>query len=360
MAPGMGMGNMGGNGPRMVSGMGPGMGPGMGMGGPGMGMGGPGMGMGGPGMGMERPGMGMGGPGMSMEWARYGYGRGMRGPRMGMGGPRMGMGGPDMDMGGPGMETTGPGFGRGMGPRVGMGRGGMMGGMGDGGMGFGGGYGPMGNEGPGFGNFRDQTEMGGDMMGGGGAMGQGGGLMKRFKAFRPDPAVEGRRIQIEGLPDEVEDSAVTKYFQRYGALDGLGLLEEGWNRAKSQITYKESSMADYALKKKSHTVGGHVVTITRAEPEPEPPGAEEEEEDEHGCTMFTDMPQAGEDHGLSMVRKMKMTLEGALHANEDGTDDGEPSAMNPDEAATRAQMKEAGYSEEEIQTMIDAGCTEMA
>ena len=34
--------------------------------------------------------------------------------------------------------------------------------------------------------------------------------------------------------------------------------------------------------------------------------------------------------------------------------------MSPDEAATRAKMKEAGYSEEEIQTMIDAGCTEMA
>merc|ERR1719394_2087399 len=146
------------------------------------------------------------------------------------------------------MGTAGPGFGRGMGPRVGMGRGGMMGGV--------------------------------------GAMGQGGGLMKRFKAFKPDPAVEGRRIQIEGLPDEVEDSAVTKYFQRFGALDGLGLLGEGWNRAKSQITYKESSMADYALKKKSHTVGGHVVTIARAEPEPEPPGAEDEEEEEHGCTMF--------------------------------------------------------------------------
>merc|ERR1719447_1945774 len=298
------------------------------------------------GMGMGGPGMGMGGRGMSMEWARYGYGRGMGGPGMGMGGP--------------GVGTTGPGFGRGMGPRAGMGRGGMMGGMGDGGMGFGGGYGPMGNEGPGFGNFRDQMEMGGDMMGGGGAMGQGGGLMKRFKAFRPDPAVEGRRIQIEGLPDEVEDSAVTKYFQRFGALDGLGLLGEGWNRAKSQITYKESSMADYALKKKSHTVGGHVVTIARAEPEPEPPGAEEEEEDEHGCTMFRDMPQDGEDHKLSMVKKMKMTLEGALHANEDGADDGETSSMSPDEAATRAKMKEAGYSEEEIQTMIDAGCTEMA
>ena len=40
--------------------------------------------------------------------------------------------------------------------------------------------------------------------------------------------------------------------------------------------------------------------------------------------------------------------------------DGETSAMSPDEAATRAKMKEAGYSEEEIQTMIDAGCTEMA
>ena len=34
--------------------------------------------------------------------------------------------------------------------------------------------------------------------------------------------------------------------------------------------------------------------------------------------------------------------------------------MAPDEAATRAKMKEAGYSEEEIQTMIDAGCTEIA
>ena len=76
----------------------------------------------------------------------------------------------------------------------------------------------------------------------------------------------------------------------------------------------------FVSRKKSHTVGGHVVTIARAEPEPEPPGAEEEEEDEHGCTMFRDMPQDGEDHGLSMVRKMKMTLEGALHANEDGAD----------------------------------------
>ena len=38
----------------------------------------------------------------------------------------------------------------------------------------------------------------------------------------------------------------------------------------------------------------------------------------------------------------------------------EPEEMSPDEVATRAKMKEAGYSEEEIQTMIDAGCTEMA
>ena len=76
----------------------------------------------------------------------------------------------------------------------------------------------------------------------------------------------------------------------------------------------------FVSRKKSHTVGGHVVTIARAEPEPEPPGAEEEEEDEHDCTMFRDMPQEGEDHGLSMVRKMKMTLEGALQANEDGAD----------------------------------------
>ena len=87
-----------------------------------------------------------------------------------------------------------------------------------------------------------------------------------------------------------------------------------------QIIFRKI-LSRFVSRKKSHTVGGHVVTITRAEPEPEPPGAEnEEEEDEHGCTMFRDMPQEGEDHGLSMVRKMKMTLEGALHANEDGAD----------------------------------------
>ena len=87
-----------------------------------------------------------------------------------------------------------------------------------------------------------------------------------------------------------------------------------------QIIFRKI-LSRFVSRKKSHTVGGHVVTITRAEPEPEPPGAEEEEEEEeHGCTMFRDMPQEGEDHGLSMVRKMKMTLEGALHANEDGAD----------------------------------------
>ena len=37
--------------------------------------------------------------------------------------------------------------------------------------------------------------------------------MKRFKAFRPDPAMEGRRLQVEGLPEEVGDSAVKRYFQ---------------------------------------------------------------------------------------------------------------------------------------------------
>jgi len=196
--------------------------------------------------------------------------------------------------------------------------------------------------GPGFGSFRDQLLE----MGGGGPMGPRGGLMKRFKAFRPDPAMEGRRLQIEGLPDEVEDSSVTRYFQRFGALGGFG--EEGWNRAKGHITYKESSMADYALKKKSHTIEGHLVTIVKAEPEPEPPGEEEE-----------DLPEPEEDeHGMTMIKKMKMSLEGVLDADEDpGEDAGE---MSPDEAATRAKMKEAGYSEEEIQTMIDAGCTEMA
>merc|ERR1719222_820996 len=238
-----------------------------------------------------------------------------------------------MGMGMDGPSMAGPGFGRGRGPRGGMGRGGPGGlldppgmgmGMGDGGMDFGGGYGPMGSDGPGFGNFRDQ-------MGGAGPMGPRGGLMKRFKAFRPDPAMEGRRLQVEGLPEEVEDSAVKRYFQRFGALGGWD-GEEGWNRAKGHITYKETSMADYALKKKSHTIEGHVVTIVRAEPEPEPPGEEEE-------------------YGMTMIKKMKMSLEGVLDADRDAGEGEDSGEMAPDEAATRAKMKEAGYSEEEIQTM---------
>merc|ERR1711955_108971 len=91
-----------------------------------------------------------------------------------------------------------------------------------------------------------------------------------------------------------------------------------------------------------------------------------------------------------MIKKMKMSLEGVLNAEGSGkgrsqwfglatrfvkaltraqqAQIGEGSdtwAINPmflqntgemsaDEAATRAKMKEAGYSEEEIQTMIDA------
>ena len=59
-------------------------------------------------------------------------------------------------------------------------------------------------------------------------------------------------------------------------------------------------------RKKSHTIEGHVVTVVRAEPEPEPPGEEEE-----------DLPEPEEDeYGMTMIKKMKMSLEGALEADE--------------------------------------------
>ena len=64
-------------------------------------------------------------------------------------------------------------------------------------------------------------------------------------------------------------------------------------------------------RKKSHTIEGHVVTIARAEPEPEPPGEEEEE-----------MPEAMDEYGMTMIKKMKMSLEGVLDADRDAGEGG--------------------------------------
>ena len=57
-------------------------------------------------------------------------------------------------------------------------------------------------------------------------------------------------------------------------------------------------------RKKSHTIEGHVVTAARAEPEPEPPGEEEEE-----------LPEEEDEYGMTMLKKMKMSLEGVLDAD---------------------------------------------
>ena len=59
-------------------------------------------------------------------------------------------------------------------------------------------------------------------------------------------------------------------------------------------------------RKKSHTIEGHVVTVARAEPEPEPPGEEEE-----------DLPEEEDEYGMTMIKKMKMSLEGVLDADRD-------------------------------------------
>lgn len=49
-----------------------------------------------------------------------------------------------------------------------------------------------------------------------------------------------------------------------------------------------------------------MVTIAKAEPEPEPPGEEEE-----------DLPPEEDQHGMTMIKKMKMTLEGVLNEDTD-------------------------------------------
>merc|ERR1719384_3004939 len=90
-----------------------------------------------------------------------------------------------------------------MGGGGGFGRGG---GMSGGGFGRGGGAGGEGGEGPRVGMRLDPS---GNMM----PMGKG------FGSFRPNPSMQGRRIKVEGIQEDLKDEMICRYFRKFGVVD---------------------------------------------------------------------------------------------------------------------------------------------
>ena len=98
-----------------------------------------------------------------------------------------------------------------MGGGGGFGRGGGMsgGGFGRGGGGMGGGIG---------GGPRMRMDPSGNMMPDTG---------KGFGSFRPNPSMEGRRIKVEGLQEELKDEMICRYFRKFGVVDDWKRDESG-------------------------------------------------------------------------------------------------------------------------------------
>merc|ERR1719430_976706 len=85
-----------------------------------------------------------------------------------------------------------------------------------------------------------------------------------------DPALEGRKLKVQNVPDALEDMTITRYFKRFGEVIT-------WSRKTMSLIYQGKSMADYALRKTEHTIDGHKVKVERAEP-----NQEEDSEDKAG------------------------------------------------------------------------------
>ena len=99
---------------------------------------------------------------------------------------------------------------------AGFGRGGGMsgGGFGRGGMGGGGGGGA-----PRQGMRLDPS---GNMM-----PDTGKGFGKGFGSFRQNPSMQGRRIKVEGLQEDLKDEMIYRYFRKFGVVDDWKRDESG-------------------------------------------------------------------------------------------------------------------------------------
>ena len=87
----------------------------------------------------------------------------------------------------------------------------------------------------GGGGFGRGGGMSGGGFGRGGGMGGGGGPMPRmrldpsgnmmpdtgkgFGSFRQNPSMQGRRIKVEGLQEDLKDEMIYRYFRKFGVVD---------------------------------------------------------------------------------------------------------------------------------------------
>ena len=87
----------------------------------------------------------------------------------------------------------------------------------------------------GGGGFGRGGGMSGGGFGRGGGMGGGGGprpgmrldpsgnmmpdIGKGFGSFRQNPSMQGRRIKVEGLTEDLKDEMIYRYFRKFGVVD---------------------------------------------------------------------------------------------------------------------------------------------
>jgi len=87
---------------------------------------------------------------------------------------------------------------------------------------------------------------------------------KGFGSFRPNPSMQGRRIKVEGLQEDLKDEMICRYFRKFGVVDD-------WKRDESggfgHIDFTESYMVEYCLRRPSHQIDGNSVSVAKAEPQ---------------------------------------------------------------------------------------------
>jgi len=94
--------------------------------------------------------------------------------------------------------------------------------------------------------------------------GRGGfGVAAAARGFGGNASMQGRKLRISGLTAEVTDQMICRYFRKFGVVDD-------WNRSKcgeyGNLTFTESYMVGYCIKRPSHQIDGHIVAVSRVEP----------------------------------------------------------------------------------------------
>ena len=50
---------------------------------------------------------------------------------------------------------------------------------------------------------------------------------KGFGSFRPNPSMQGRRIKVEGLQEDLKNEMICRYFRKFGVVDDWKRDESG-------------------------------------------------------------------------------------------------------------------------------------